>query len=89
MTLELFRLRGSLQSASGTACSVQVQNKRLILLYRRQRHQPVDLHGLSSSGRWFKPRLAPLSFSKFLFEITFEIGHELYRVGKHREETCT
>ncbi|KAI8433439.1 hypothetical protein MSG28_015475 [Choristoneura fumiferana] len=42
-----------------------------------------------AEDRGFKPRPAPLTFSEFMCEITFEIYHELYGEGKHREETCT
>lgn len=38
--------------------------------------------------RGFKPRLAPLKFSKFISDIRLEIHQELYGVGIHRMEAC-
>ncbi|KAI8423320.1 hypothetical protein MSG28_014339 [Choristoneura fumiferana] len=38
--------------------------------------------------RGFKPRFASLSFPKNMCEIAFEIYHELYGEGKHRDVEC-
>lgn len=35
-----------------------------------------------AQGRWLESRLAPLSFSNFICEITFKINHDLYDEGK-------
>lgn len=34
---------------------------------------------------WFKLRLAPLNFSKFMYEIALAIGEELGSEGKRNE----
>lgn len=36
---------------------------------------------------WFKLRLAPLNFSKFMYEIALAIDEELSSEDKRREET--
>lgn len=41
-----------------------------------------------AEGHVFKSRHATLNFSKLMFEIAFEIYHDLYGEEKHREKTC-